>query len=259
MFDTHCHLDCLDFSVPEILHEANKNYNLAACIAIGLRYDSFQAMYRLTQGLSNIWYTVGNHPSEEFTREPELADIAEFAAQQDVVAIGETGLDYYYDNVPKTTQKQRFELQIELAQTLNKPLIIHCRDALDDVLSMLKYHKVDFVMHCFTGSASEAEQCLEQGGMISYSGIVTFKNAQANQEAAKITPLDRLMLETDSPYLTPVPYRGKPNHPGMVKYVAQKVADLKEMSVAELITITTNNACRFFDVSLADKAFIQTK
>lgn len=255
MFDTHCHLDFLDFSIPEILHTAHKEYGLLACISIGLRHDTFESMYDLTKNLQNIWYTAGNHPSEEFDSEPSSESLDKFARFERVVAIGETGLDFYYDNVAKEVQRKRFERQIALAQEVDKPLVIHCRDALSDVLSMLKYHKSKFVMHCFTGNAAEAELCLDIGAMISFSGIVTFKNAVANQEAALITPIDRMFVETDSPYLTPVPFRGKPNHPGMVKHVAQKIADLKQMPLHELVEITTNNACDFFKVKLSEEPF----
>lgn len=259
MFDTHCHLDFVRESrseLIELLTKSHTEHNLLGCINIGLRHDTFNSLYERTKGICNIWYSVGNHPSEEFKKEPVLSDILEYAQQADVVAIGETGLDYYYDNVPKPIQKARFELQIQLAQDLNKPLIIHCRDALPDLLDILKYHDANnFVMHCFTGNAKEAEQCLLLGGFISYSGIVTFKNALENQAAAKITPIERLLIETDSPYLAPTPFRGKPNHPGMVKYVAAKIAELKGLELSEIAKITTKNACDFFQIELQDEAF----
>ena len=256
MFDTHCHLDCLDINVVEQLRNSAANDELLACISIGLRADTFEKMYEQTSNLSNIWYTVGNHPTEEFVVEPEINSLANFIKLDKVVAIGETGLDYFHKNVPVNIQRRRFEMQIELALEYNKPIVIHCRDALDDVLSILKsYGARNFVMHCFTGGPEDAENCLEMGAFISYSGIVTFKNAKANQEAAKITPLDRLLIETDSPYLAPVPYRGKPNHPGLVRHVAYQIAVLKELPVADIAKITTENACNFFDVSLEAKAF----
>lgn len=252
-FDTHCHLDCLDIDLLPVLRESE----LLGCISIGLRFDTFEKMYEQTKGISNIWYTVGNHPSEEFQQEPESSLIRDFAKLADVVAIGETGLDYYYDNVNKNTQKLRFERQIELALEVDKPIVIHCRDALDDLLEILIYHKVEnFIMHCFTGNTDDAKRCLDLGGYISYSGIVTFKNAKEIQEAAKYTPLERLLIETDSPYLAPVPFRGKPNHPGMVKYVAAKIAELKGLELEKIQTITTENACKCFNIALAEQAFI---
>ena len=255
--DTHCHLDCLEQSPLECLQEAAKDSGLSGCITIGLRYDTFAKMHAMFAGKNNIWFSVGNHPSEQFEQEPSISELTKYAGLNEVVAIGETGLDFYYDFVDKKTQKQRFEQQIILAKSVSKPLIIHCRDALDDLLEMLKYHAVDnFVMHCFTGDAAQAEQCLELGAYISYSGIVTFKNAQANQEAAKITPLERLLIETDSPYLTPVPFRGKPNNPGMVKYVAAKIAEIKQCELTDIARITTKNACEFFNIKLADNAFL---
>lgn len=252
-FDTHCHLDCLEVDPLTILRESE----LCGCISIGLRFDTFEKMYSLTNGVSNIWYTVGNHPSEDFQQEPEIKDLLSYAKFENVVAIGETGLDYYYDNVAKQVQKARFEKQIELALTLDLPLVIHCRDALDDLLEILRFHKVEkFIMHCFTGDIAAARRCLDLGAYISYSGIVSFKNAFEIQEAARFTPLERLLIETDSPYLAPVPFRGKPNHPGLVKYVAAKIAELKNLKLLDIQQITTRNACCCFNITLSDKAFI---
>lgn len=256
LFDTHCHLDYIDGDIHSIL-ENSLSEGVVGCVNICLRTDEFLKMRKLTENLKNIWYTVGNHPTEEFAQEIDFDLMQEYASFADVVAVGEIGLDYYHKNVSKEEQIKRFERQVLIAKDLSKPVVIHCRDALTDVLAILRYFDCsNFVMHCFTGGPEDAELCLDQGAYISYSGIVTFKNAKLNQEAARITPLNRLLIETDSPYLAPVPFRGKQNYPGMVKYVAQKISEIKVIDFENIAEITTNNACEFFGVKLSDQAFV---
>lgn len=253
MIDSHCHLDWLQDqdigSLPQLFADLPRQ-GVLGCLCIALRHDTFEAMQQRVGQRHHVWFSAGNHPNEVFDVEPQVCDWVSQAKCNSVIAVGETGLDFYYDNVSKAVQHDRFLQHIDVARRVQKPLIIHCRDAYDAVFDCLSHHPdVPFVMHCFTGDWPQAERFLALGGMISFSGVVTFKNAVANQDAARQVPLDRLLIETDSPYLAPVPRRGKPNQPGYVRYVAEKVATLRDIPVDDLVTATTHNFFNFFGVS----------
>ena len=193
--------------------------------------------------------SVGVHPGYEAVNQPSIADLLERATHPRVVAIGETGLDYYYQQEPLDWQRERFRIHIQAANQAQLPLIIHTRDAPDDTLRIMQEENAQQcggVMHCFTESWAMAEAALDLGFYISISGIVTFKNAQQVQEVATKVPLDRLLIETDSPYLAPVPYRGKTNDPSLVVHVAEKIAELRGITVAEVAQSSKENFYRLF-------------
>src|SRR5699024_3388682 len=193
--------------------------------------------------------SVGVHPGYEAVNQPSIADLLERATHPRVVAIGETGLDYYYQQEPLDWQRERFRIHIQAANQAQLPLIIHTRDAPDDTLRIMQEENAQQcggVMHCFTENWAMAEAALDLGFYISISGIVTFKNAQQVQEVATKVPLDRLLIETDSPYLAPVPYRGKSNDPSLVVHVAEKIAELLGITVAEVAQSSKENFYRLF-------------
>lgn len=252
MIDSHCHLNCLEDVTPlgmDALFDAFPTHQLVGCLCIGLRHDTFEDMVSTVGVRDRVWFTVGNHPNESFDVTPKLEDWLHHAQRPDVLAIGETGLDFHYDFVSRSAQMARFEQHIEVARLTNKPLIIHCRDAYDEVHACLSAHRdIRFVMHCFTGTWEEAQPFIALGGMISFSGIVTFKRAEANRLAAKMVPIDRLLIETDSPYLAPVPHRGKTNTPLHLKHIAETVAKVRDVPLATIQSSTTENFLRFFEV-----------
>ncbi len=205
-----------------------------------------------------VWAAVGLHPHEASMGVKGLDEVAAMAEQFAIVpstsstsvlvAIGECGLDYHYDNSPRTDQREAFAAQIALAKQNDLALIVHTRDAWEDTFDILKAEGVPerTVVHCFTGGPPEAKRCLDMGAYISFSGIVTFKNAQEVREAVKICPLERLLVETDSPFLAPVPHRGKPNEPSYVVFVGEAVAEVKGMEVPLVQSVSTKNATRLF-------------
>lgn len=200
-----------------------------------------------------IYAAIGWHPVDAIDMtEEDLAWIKELSAHEKVVAIGEMGLDYHWDKSPKDIQKEVFRNQIALAKEVNLPIIIHNRDATEDVVTILKEEGAEAVggiMHCFTGSAEVARECMKMNFYLSFGGPVTFKNAKKPKEVVKEIPNDRLLIETDCPFLTPHPFRGKRNEPSYVKYVAEQIAELKEMTFEEIASITTENAKRLFRIN----------
>ena len=191
---------------------------------------------------------MGIHPSEVLkSKEEDYELIKEWSKKEKVVAVGEIGLDYYWDKTFVDEQKKSFERQIKIAQELNLPILIHDREAHFDTFELVKDIK-DFpvVMHCFSGSLDFAKQCIEKGFYIAFGGVLTFKNAKKMKEVAKNIPLEYILIETDAPYLTPEPYRGKENHPAYVKFVAEQLASLREMSYDDVVKITNENAKRIF-------------
>ena len=254
LVDSHCHLDYIisrneSDSIPAILARANENgvqHMLSVCIDL----KQFLTLKNIVEQYDNITISVGVHPSDvEKDNIVSSADLIRYADHDKVVAIGETGLDYFYPNFDKNAQQLSFRKHIEASITTKKPLIIHARDAFSDIYSILRDYKslgITGVMHCFTGSLQEAEEALELGFYISFSGIITFKNSKELQEVAKKVPLDKILIETDSPYLAPVPFRGKINEPAYVKFVAEKLADLRDVSVSEIAERTTKNFYELF-------------
>jgi len=255
--DSHCHLDRLDFdklglSLPEALDAARqKQVEHFLCVSVTL--DQFPSMLEKVQAFDDISVSCGVHPLNQ-DQALDKSQLLSLAQHDKVVAIGETGLDYYYSKDTYSVQQESFVGHIEVANELQKPLIIHTRDARTDTIDLMKAHGADKcggVLHCFTEDWSMARQALDLGFYISISGIVTFKNAVELKEVVKQIPLDRLLIETDSPYLAPVPYRGKTNQPAYVQDVAYYIADLKGITYKELATATTNN---FYDLfSLAKR------
>ena len=252
LFDTHAHLN--DDAYLEDLEETiarAKEAGVKLINIVGFDDKSIQKALEITAKYDFLYLTVGWHPVEaiDFTDE-KYEMIKNIALTNDkVVAIGEIGLDYHWDKSPKDVQKEVFRRQIQLAQEVNKPIVIHTRDAMADTIQILQEEKaseIGGIMHSFSGSVESMNIMLKENFYISLGGPVTFKNAKTPKEVAKACPLDRLLIETDCPYLTPTPYRGKRNEPAYVHYVAQEIADLKEMSYEQLTKQTFNNACTLF-------------
>ena len=201
-----------------------------------------------------IYAAVGVHPHDvEDMTEADLQDLRELAGEEKVRAIGEIGLDYHYDNSPRDKQKYWFEKQIELAQDLDLPIIIHCRDAMQDCMDILRsydFSRTSGVMHCYSGSAETAEEVVKMGMYVAFGGAITFKNNKKACHVVQSVPMERLLIETDCPYLTPEPYRGKRNDSRYVKYVAEKVAEFRGLSVEEVEKVTMTNAKCLFQIEL---------
>jgi len=247
--DSHCHLNFPDFTerFDQVLADmAAARVSKALCISTTL--EDFPAVHQLALNHSHLWATVGVHPDNEGVREPTLQDLLDGAALPRVVGIGETGLDYYRLGertvADMAWQRDRFRVHIEAARQTRLPLVIHTRSASDDTVAILReagQGDVGGVFHCFTETEQVARAALDLGFYISFSGILTFKNAADLREVARFVPLDRCLIETDSPYLAPVPYRGKTNTPAYVPYVAQQIAELKGLSVEAVADATTRN------------------
>jgi TatD DNase family protein len=248
--DSHCHLNFPDLAaqLPEILGRMRTNrVTQALCVSVNLTdWPGLMAMVDATPGL---WASVGVHPDYEDAPEPSVDELVALAATPKVVAIGETGLDYFRLTGDLDWQRDRFRRHIQAARQTRKPLIIHTRAAADDTLRLMREEGAEEaggVMHCFTESQAVADAALAMNFYISFSGIVTFKSARELQDVARNVPLDRLLIETDSPYLAPVPFRGKQNDPSKVIHVAEKIAELRGMSVADVASASTENFLRLF-------------
>ncbi len=246
--DSHCHLDRIDLKPYQndfscFMKEAkNSKIDHMLCIAIDL--ESYPAMVELVKDYPEISLSVGVHPNVNEGKDPSVEELIELGKNPKVIAIGETGLDYFRSEGDLEWQHLRFRNHIKAAKKLNKPLIIHTREAGHDSLDVLADEGADQVggiIHCFTEDWAYAKKALDIGFYISFSGIVTFKNAQAIKEVAKKVPVDRFLIETDSPYLAPVPFRGKPNYPIYVRHVAEHIAELRETSIEEIAQQSTNN------------------
>lgn len=254
--DSHCHLDRIDlkpynndFSL--FMKEAeNSLIDHMLCIAIDL--ESYPAMVDLVKDYSSISLSVGVHPNVQEGQDPSVDELIALADNPKVIAIGETGLDYFRSEGDLDWQHQRFRNHIKAAKAVGKPLIIHTREAGHDSLDVLADEGADQVggiIHCFTEDWEYAKKALDIGFYISFSGIVTFKNAQAIKDVAKKVPADRFLIETDSPYLAPVPFRGKPNYPLYVRYVAEHVADLRGTTVENIAKLSTDNFNTLFKLN----------
>lgn len=254
LVDSHCHIDRLDYEnkhqdITDVLNKAQQQgieYLLSVCVTL----KDYPAMIELIKPFPQIFATCGVHPLYDEPLDESL--LFEYAESDRVVAIGETGLDFYYAPETKEQQISSFRHQIRVAIKLNKPLIIHTRDAREETLSILREEgaeKVGGVLHCFTESLEMSQAAMKLGFYISVSGIVTFKNAKELQAVIKEIPLDRLLVETDAPYLAPVPHRGKENEPAYTKDVAKFVAELKGVSLSELEKVTTENFFRLFPLA----------
>jgi TatD DNase family protein len=253
MFDSHAHLDSERFEGErdEIIARA-KEAGLTLIMNPGASYESSVKAVELSEKYDMVYAAVGVHPHDADTMDDMMLSLLKaLAKKKKVKAIGEIGLDYHYDYSPRDVQKQVFIDQIRLAKSLKLPIIIHDREANDDVLRILKEEnafETGVVMHCYSGSAELARQYVKLGAYISIAGPLTFKNNRKTIEVVEAMPLDRLFIETDSPFLTPVPYRGKRNEPAHVQYVADKIAEIKGLTYKEVVEATKANACRFFDI-----------
>jgi TatD DNase family protein len=256
--DSHCHLSYPDLltQLPEIRAAmAAADVDRALCICTKL--EEFQGVHDLATGFDNFWASAGVHPDEEGVREPTFDDLVALAALPRVIAIGETGLDYFRlegrSVADMEWQRERFRIHIRASKATGKPLVIHTRSASDDTIAILKEEQAGGdpggVFHCFTETREVARAALDLGFYISFSGILTFKKATELQEVAKMVPLDRCLIETDSPYLAPVPYRGKTNNPSYVPFVAAKLAELKGVPVEAIGRATSRNFETLFKLS----------
>lgn len=251
--ESHCHLDRLDLTrvadgLAGVLAAA-KAQGVTRLLSVATDLESGPALARLIEPYSQIARSVGVHPGEDRARPPTVAELVALGQESRVVAIGETGLDYHYGADSAARQQDWFRIHIAAARQLSKPLIVHSRTAREDTLRLLAEEgaaEVGGVLHCFTEDWAMAEQALELNFYVSFSGIVTFKNAKPIQDAARRMPVDRLLVETDSPYLAPIPHRGKPNQPAWVRHVAEFVAQLRGQSLEQIAAITTANYLRLF-------------
>jgi TatD DNase family protein len=254
--DSHCHLDFPEFTenLPEILANM-KLAGVVKALCISVDMPDFPKVLELAKNYPHLYASVGVHPDYENTEEPSIEWLVKMAAHPKVIAIGETGLDYYrmkdrtYDEME--WQRDRFRIHIRAALESDKPLIIHTRSASEDTIAILREEgadRVGGVMHCFTESRDVAKAAMELGFYISFSGIVTFKNALEIKDTCRFVPLDRLLIETDSPYLAPVPHRGKQNEPAWVSHVAQYIAQLKGVTPSEIGQITSQNFHQLFKI-----------
>jgi TatD DNase family protein len=253
LIDSHCHLDCLDLSqdsqdlAPALQRakEAGVSHFLCVCIT----QTKFEAMKAAVNAYPNVCLSVGTHPNEVIEQEPTVDEMVELAKLPRVVAIGETGLDYYRTQGDISWQQERFRNHIRAAKQTQKPLIVHTRDAREDTVRLLKEEQaseIGGVLHCFTESWEMAKQALDLNFYISFSGIITFQNAKELREVVKQVPLTRMLIETDAPYLAPVPYRGKPNEPAWVRFVAEKIAEIKNEPLETVAEQTTQNFFNLF-------------
>lgn len=254
MIDSHVHLDDEAFNGDreDIIKSLGEN-GIELVINNSSDLPSSERSVELANKYENIYAAIGVHPHEARTYDDEVEKrLIELSRDKKVLAIGEIGLDYYYDNSPRDVQKEVFKRQIELAARLKKNIVIHSRDAAKDTFDILKeaHEKYDFtaLIHCFSQSVDMMREYLKMGDYIALGGAVTFKNAKTPKEVAKAVDLDRLLLETDCPYMTPVPYRGKRNEPKLVKFTCQYIADLRQMDASELEKITGENTKRFFGI-----------
>lgn len=249
--DTHVHLnaDQYDEDLQEVIDRALEA-KVSKMVVIGFDRKTIERAMKLAEDYSFIYAVIGWHPVDAIDcTEEDLQWIEELAAHEKVVGIGETGLDYYWDKSPKDVQQTVFRNQIRLAQKVNLPIIIHNREATEDVLRILQEEEAYLtggIMHCFGGSVETAKQCIDMNFMISLGGPVTFKNAVKPKEVATEIPLEHLLIETDAPYLAPHPHRGKRNEPALVTLVAEEIARLKGISIEQVARETTNNANKFF-------------
>lgn len=253
LVDSHCHLDMLDLApfngdINGVLDQARaQDVGHFLCVAVNM--EDFPAMLSLAEQHDVVTASVGLHPNERDGHDPGIAELVELARHPKVIAIGETGLDYFRSEGDLDWQRDRFRRHIVAARQCGKPLIIHSRDAAEDTISILAEEgasEVGGVMHCFTGDWAMAQQAMDLDFHVSFSGIVTFRSAEVLQDVARRLPLERMLVETDCPYLAPVPHRGKPNQPAYVRHTAEFIADLRGDTYENIARATTENFRRLF-------------
>lgn len=254
LFDTHVHLNARQFKedVEEVIARAYNN-GVKQMVVVGFDDETIPLAIDIAEKHENIYAAVGWHPVDAIDyKEDHLGMLEKLSDHEKVVALGEMGLDYHWDTSPKDVQENVFRKQIQLARRVHMPIIIHNREATSDVIRILQDENakdIGGIMHCFSGNITEMKACLDMNFYISLGGPVTFKNAKEVKELAKLIPLDRLLIETDAPYLAPHPYRGKRNEPAYVTLVAEQIATLREMEYEELCHITTENAKEVFRIN----------
>jgi TatD DNase family protein len=254
--DSHCHIDFPDFGegvTPLLANMARAEVGHALCVSVSLEH--YPRLLHLVEPHANLWASVGVHPDHEDCQEPTVEDLLDRARNPKVLAIGETGLDYYrLDREAVDWQRQRFRTHIRAATAAGKPLIIHTRNAAEDTLAILREEdagRAGGVMHCFTENLQVAEAAMGMGFYISFSGIVTFKSARDLKEVARQVPLERMLIETDAPYLAPMPHRGRRNEPAYVRHVAEEIAVLKGVPLGQVAAATTANFFALFKPPLS--------
>ncbi|MGL5053655.1 MAG: TatD family hydrolase [Cetobacterium sp.] len=249
LVDTHCHLDNEQFDLDrlEVINKIKEK--LEFCVNIGYDLKSSEESLKLAKEYDFIYAVIGIHPIDIAQYNDTLEkQLEEMAKDSNVVAIGEIGLDYHWMTEPKEVQEERFRKQLELARRVNKPVVIHTRDAMEDTVRILKeYPDLNGVIHCYPGSIETAKVLIDRF-YLGIGGTLTFKNAKKTVEVVKGIPLDRIVIETDSPYLTPIPFRGKRNEPIYVEHIAQKIATIKELNLEEVVRITTENAKKLYRI-----------
>lgn len=253
LIDSHAHLDDRRFNRDRDMIIKNLNSNgVESVVNIGADLKTSRASVELADKYENIYAVVGIHPHSATELDQDALDsLREMAKNEKVLAIGETGLDFHYDRSPRDVQRAAFKAQIDLAKELDLPLVIHSREADGETFDTIKEEmdgNLKVLLHCYSGSAELAKEYVKLGCYISLAGPVTFNNARVPKEVAKAVPLDRLLVETDSPYLTPHPYRGKRNEPMFVKYVAEKIAELKGLEKEEVAKATRENTKEFYNM-----------
>ena len=253
LIDTHTHIDMENFAdrFDEVMQTA-KDYGVEKVVIPGVEPSGFDRIIKLCEEYPDVYGAVGVHPEELNAYNEEAENrIKELLKHKKIIAIGEIGLDYYWDKSQIEKQKEIFERQILIAKQAQKPILVHDREAHLDSFEILKKTnaaETGVVMHCFSGSPEFAQQCINEGFYIALGGVVTFKNAKKVKEVAKTVPLDKLLLETDAPYMTPVPFRGKENQPAYVKFVAEEIAQLRGVSFEEIAEATTTNAKKLLKI-----------
>jgi TatD DNase family protein len=250
LVDSHCHLNFPELvqNMDQVL-DSMRSHDVGHALCVSVTLDKFPEVLAIAEQYPNIYASVGVHPDYEDIQEPTVEELVRLADHPRVVAIGETGLDYFRLTGDLEWQRNRFRTHIRAAKATGKPLIIHTRNAPEDTLRLMREedaNEVGGVMHCFTESWEVAQAAIEMGFYISFSGIVTFKNAQALKEVAQRVPLNRMLVETDSPYLAPIPFRGKTNQPAYVRHVAEEIARLREIPLQQVVDATTANFFSLF-------------
>ncbi|MDO8706124.1 MAG: TatD family hydrolase [Sulfuricaulis sp.] len=255
LVDSHCHLNFepLNAGLEDVLQRARDN-GVGHMLCVSVTLETFPEIRAISRSHSTVFASVGIHPNETDGRDPAVDELVELANDERVVAIGETGLDYFRSQGDMSWQQERFRRHIRAARESGKPLIVHTRDAAADTLRIMREEgaaDIGGVMHCFTESWEVAHQALDLNFHISFSGIVTFRNADALREVAKRVPDDRLLIETDAPYLAPMPHRGKTNEPAFVRYVAESLASTRVSTLDEIADVTTRNFFSLFRLATA--------
>lgn len=255
LIDSHCHLNdkgMKDMSVPDMLGRASEA-GVRYVVTINTSLDELDALKSIAHQHERVFYTAGIHPHHGDTYNPSFFPVEEWVKDPKWIGLGETGLDYYYENAPREEQKTSFRAHLHAARTWNVPVVIHTRDADDDTLSLIdEFAGVRGVFHCFSGSAHLAQQALARGFYLSFSGIITFKKSDELRAIVAGAPLDRILVETDAPYLAPVPYRGQTNEPAHTRVNAEHVAAIKGISLTEVAKATTHNFCQLFTRAKVD-------